>query len=225
MKPIDTDAPLRLAVFASGGGSNLQSILDAVERGALPLTVALCLSNTAKAGALDRARRHSIPAVVLKPRAFETEEAYVEALMTVLDEHAVNFIALAGYLRKIPAAVVKAFRGRMLNIHPALLPAFGGHGLYGRRVHEAVLAYGARWSGATVHLVDEEYDTGPIVLQTPVPVEPGDTPETLAARVLRVEHQVYPEALRLFAEGRVTVEGRRVWVDETPAVNPALSKP
>jgi phosphoribosylglycinamide formyltransferase-1 len=213
----ETDAPIRLAVFASGGGTNFQAILDAVESGALPLTVALCLSNTPGAGALARAETHGVPTAVLDPRAFAAEAPYVEAVMQVLGEHAVNFIALAGYLRKIPAAVVAAFRGRMLNIHPALLPAFGGQGLYGRRVHEAVLAYGARWSGATVHLVDEAYDTGPIVLQEPVPVLPGDTPETLGARVLRVEHRLYPQALRLFAEGRVQVDGRIVHIDETPA--------
>lgn len=222
MKPIDTDAPMplsgmRLAVFASGGGTNFQAILDAVKSGTLPITVALCLSNTPKAGALARAERHGIPTAVLDPRDFEAEASYVAALRGVLGEHGVDFIALAGYMCKIPAAVVAAFRGRMLNIHPALLPAFGGKGLYGRRVHEAVLAYGARWSGATVHLVDEEYDTGPIVLQEPIPVLPGDTPETLAARTLRVEHRLYPQALRLFAEGRVTVDGRIVWIEEAPA--------
>ena len=217
MNPIDPNAPLRLAVFASGGGSNFQAMLDAVEGGTLPLTVALCLSNTPKAGALARAERHGVPTAVLNPRDFETEASYVDALMGVLDEHAVNFIALAGYMRKIPAAVVAAFRGRMLNIHPALLPAFGGKGLYGRRVHDAVLAYGVRWSGATVHLVDEEYDTGPIVLQEPVPVLPDDTAATLAERILRVEHRLYPQALRLFAEGRVTVDGRIVRIEETPA--------
>ena len=223
MSLIDPDAPLRLAVFASGGGTNFQAILDAVESGTLPLTVALCLSNTPKAGAVARAARHGVPAAVLDPRDFEPEALYVEALMGVLGEHKVNFIALAGYLRKIPAAVVSAFRGRMVNIHPALLPAFGGKGLYGRRVHEAVLAYGVRWTGATVHLVDEEYDTGPIVLQEPAPVLPGDTPETLAARVLRVEHRLYPKALRLFAEGRVRIEGRIVRIDEAPAEDPTIT--
>ncbi len=214
---------MRLAVFASGGGSNFQAILDAVENGSLPITVALCVSNTAKAGALARAEHHNVPTVVLDPRAFDTEPAYVAALMKVLNDHQVNFIALAGYLRKIPAAVVSAFRGRMVNIHPALLPAFGGKGLYGRRVHEAVLAYGVRWSGVTVHLVDEEYDTGPIVLQEPVPVLGTDTPETLAARVLQTEHQLYPRALRLFAEGHLTIEGRLVRIDPAATTTPEPS--
>jgi phosphoribosylglycinamide formyltransferase-1 len=147
---------------------------------------------------------------VLDPSSFDAEASYIAALMDTLDEHAVNFIALAGYMRKIPDAVVHAFRGRMLNIHPALLPAFGGPGMYGRRVHEAVLQHGVRWTGATVHLVDEEFDAGPIVLQEPVPVYQTDTPQTLADRVLEVEHKIYPEALRLFAEGRVSFDGRRV---------------
>ncbi len=223
MKPFDTETPLRLAVFASGGGTNFQAILDAVERGSLPLTVALCLSNTPKAGALARARRYGVPTAVLDSRDFETESTYVAALMDVLGEHAVNFIALAGYMRKIPAGIVEAFGGRMLNIHPALLPSFGGKGLYGRRVHEAVLADGARRSGATVHLVDEDYDTGPIVLQEPVPVLPSDTPETLAARVLRIEHRLYPQALRLFAEGHILVQGRKVLIHEDVQASPNTS--
>ncbi len=210
---------MRLAVFASGGGTNFQAILDAVARGDLPATVALCLSNKADAGALTRAQRHGVPTVVLDPTDFETEAAYVAALQAALAARGVNFVALAGYMKKIPAAVVRAFRGRMLNVHPALLPAFGGRGMYGRKVHEAVLAYGVRWTGATVHLVDEDYDTGPIVLQEPVPVQPGDTPETLAARVLEVEHRLYAEALRLFAEGRIAVEGRLVRLREPADVS------
>lgn len=201
---------LRLAVFASGGGSNFQALIDAVERGDLACEIRLCVSNRETAGALDRARQAGIAAVVLDPATFADEDAYTSALLGVLDKHEVDFVALAGYMRKIPSAVVRTFRGRMLNIHPALLPAFGGKGMYGRRVHEAALAHGVRWSGATVHLVDDEYDTGPIVLQEPVPVLPDDTPEALAARVLEAEHRIYPEAVRLFAEDRLVVEGRRV---------------
>jgi len=214
MKPFDPDEPMHLAVFASGGGSNFKAILEAMQHGALPATAALCISNKPEAGALAHAEEYGVPTWVADPGGFATEEAYVAALLEVLDAHAVNFIALAGYLCKVPAAVVQAFRGRMLNIHPALLPAFGGKGLYGKRVHQAVLDYGTRWTGATVHLVDEEYDTGPIVLQEPVPVLPDDTPETLAARVLHVEHSLYPEALCCFAEGRVTLEGRLVRIAE-----------
>ncbi len=211
---------MRLAVFASGGGTNFQAIVDAVERGEVPAAVALCLSNKADAGVLDRARRHHVPTAVLDRAAFATDDAYAAAMLERLAAHGVDFIALAGYMKKIPAAVVGAFHGRIVNVHPALLPAFGGKGMYGGRVHAAVLAHGVRWTGATVHLVDEDYDTGPIVLQEPVPVLPGDTPEALAARVLAVEHRLYPEALRLFAEGRIVLEGRLVRIRDHAAVSP-----
>jgi phosphoribosylglycinamide formyltransferase-1 len=212
----DSSNDLRLAVFASGGGSNFQSVLDAIDRGDLAATVALLVTDRDGIGALDRAARHGIPTATLRPADFAGSEEFGQALLEALDEHGVTFVALAGYLKHVPAAVVRAFRHRMLNVHPSLLPAFGGPGFYGRRVHEAALDYGVRWSGATVHLVDEEYDTGPIVLQEPVPVHPDDTPETLAARVLAVEHRLYPEALRLFAEGRVRIDGRRVFFDAAP---------
>ncbi len=212
--PRSPDPPMRIAVFASGGGSNLQAILDAVAAGTLDAEVALVVSDREGAGALDRAERAGLPSVVLRPADFGDGEAFGAALLEALSRERASFVALAGYLKQIPAAVVRAFRGRMLNIHPSLLPAFGGPGFYGRRVHEAALAHGVRWSGATVHLVDEEYDTGPIVLQEPVPVREGDTPATLAARVLEAEHRLYPEALRLFAAGRVRLDGRRVRISD-----------
>jgi phosphoribosylglycinamide formyltransferase 1 len=205
---------MRLAVLASGGGSNLQAILDAIASGDLRATPALVLSDREEAGALTRAARHGVPTKVLRPSDFAGPEAFGEALLHELVAHQVDLVALAGYMRHIPAGVVAAFRHRMLNIHPSLLPAFGGKGLYGRRVHEAVLAYGVRWTGATVHLVDEEYDTGPIVVQEPVPVLPDDTADSLAARVLHTEHRLYPAALRLFASGAVRVEGRKVVIAE-----------
>jgi formyltetrahydrofolate-dependent phosphoribosylglycinamide formyltransferase len=207
---------MNLGVFASGGGTNFQAVLDAIARGDLSIQVALCLSNKREAGALERARKHGVPAVTFDPAHFDDEPTYAAALLRLLAKHEVDFIALAGYMRKIPSEVVSAFSGRIINIHPALLPAFGGKGLYGRRVHEAVLAHGVHWTGVTVHLVDEEYDTGPIVLQEPVPVLPGDTTEQLAARVLEVEHRLYPEALRLFAQHRVRVSGRHVTISSEP---------
>lgn len=199
---------LRLAVFASGGGSNVQAILDSVAAGTLPLTPVLCVSNTPKAGALARAEHHGVATLVLNPSDFKEEAVYAQTLLKELAAYRVTFVALAGYLRKIPAAVVSAFHNRMVNIHPSLLPAFGGEGLYGKRVHESVLRAGVRTSGATVHLVREDYDTGPIILQESVPVCDGDTPESLAARVLAVEHRLYPRVLRLFAEGRIAIEGQ-----------------
>jgi len=207
-------APLRLAAFASGGGSNVQAILDAIADDSLRAEVVLVVTDRPGIGVLDRAEKQGIPSVVLRPADFGGSKEFGQALLEALDAHSVDFVVLAGYLKHVPPAVVRAFRHRMLNIHPSLLPAFGGPGFYGRRVHEAALDYGVRWSGATVHLVDEEYDTGPIVLQDIVPVRPDDTPETLAARVLAVEHRLYPEALRLFADGRVRIDGRRVYILE-----------
>lgn len=192
---------MRLAVFLSGGGSNFQAILDAHAARQLPLTPALCVASRAEAGGVARAQQHGVPVAVIPPGDFADETAFGEALLDVLAAHRIDVVALAGYLKKIPDSVVSAFSGRILNVHPSLLPAFGGQGMYGRRVHEAVLAAGVRWTGATVHLVDTSYDTGPIVLQAPVPVRDDDTPESLAARVLAVEHRLFPEALRLFATG------------------------
>jgi phosphoribosylglycinamide formyltransferase-1 len=205
-----TDASLRLAFFASGSGTNMQAILDAIDAGTIDAAPVLCVSNTDAAPALERAEQHGLATAVCPPSDYDTAPAFGDALLDVLDAHAVTFVALAGYMRKIPPRVVDAYDGRMTNIHPSLLPAFGGQGMYGQRVHEAVIEYGVRWSGATVHLVNEQYDSGPVVLQEPVPVLPDDTPDTLADRVLETEHRLYPEALRLFAEGRITVDGRHV---------------
>jgi phosphoribosylglycinamide formyltransferase-1 len=201
---------LRLAVFASGRGSNFQAILNAIATHRLQAQVVLCVSNRAEAGALQIAQVAQIPTAVIEEKQFANSSEYAKALLAQLAKHKVNFIALAGFMRKIPVEVVRQFRHHIVNIHPALLPSFGGKGMYGYRVHEAVLAYGCKVSGATVHFVDEEYDTGPPILQRCVPVLDNDASETLTARVLEVEHQIYPEALQLFAEERVRVEGRRV---------------
>lgn len=203
----------RLTVFASGGGTNFQAIIDAVETGFIPVDIALLICSRPDAGALERAERHGIPTRVVLSN---DEAAYTAALLEVLQDTRTDLVALAGYMKKVPTAVVQNFRHRMLNIHPSLLPAFGGHGMYGMRVHQAVLEYGARWTGATVHLVDEGYDTGPIVLQEPVQVRQNDTPDKLARRVLELEHRLYPEAIRLFATDRVSIEGRRVQIHDHP---------
>jgi phosphoribosylglycinamide formyltransferase 1 len=188
----------RLAVFASGGGSNLQSICDHLDQlgAGAPAGVVLVVSDRERAGALDRARARGV-ATAHVPKDRDA------ALAPLLAEHGVTMIALAGYLRLVPAEVVSAYRGRLLNVHPALLPAFGGAGMYGTRVHEAVLRSGARVSGATVHFVDERYDEGAIIAQWPVPVRTDDTPATLAARVLAVEHRIYPWAVAAVASGTV----------------------
>lgn len=203
---------MNIAVFASGRGSNFEAILSAIQHERLRARVSLLVSNKSSAGALELARTHGIPALHLSPQQFPSEEAYVDRLLDVLSEHRAELIALAGYLKKIPPRVVNRYRNRIVNIHPALLPKYGGAGMYGIRVHEAVIAAGERVSGATVHLVDEEYDRGATLMQQTIPVAPDDTPETLAANVLSVEHELYPEVLRAFAEGRVRINGRTAWI-------------
>ena len=204
----------RVAVLASGGGSNLQALLDHAdalghERG---YDVTLVAANVAGCGALERARARGIDAVALDA------PADADALLRLLEAHRVDLVVLAGYLKLVPPDVARRFRGRMLNVHPALLPAFGGAGMYGLRVHRAVLAAGCRVSGATVHFVDEHYDRGAIVAQWPVPAYADDTPETLAARVLRVEHRLLPRAVDAVAAGRVSLdaEGRACGVFAAP---------
>jgi formyltetrahydrofolate-dependent phosphoribosylglycinamide formyltransferase len=178
------------AVFASGGGSNLQSLLDHA-RSDPSWRIRLVVADRPDIGALERAARAQVPSRVIRTKGRPPAEVASETL-DALRAHDIDVVFLAGYLRLLPAEVVTAFRGRILNIHPALLPAFGGKGMYGIHVHRAVLASGARFSGPTVHLVDEEYDRGTILAQWPVPVLPADTPEALAARVLEVEHRIYP---------------------------------
>ncbi len=205
---------LRVAVFASGRGSNFQAILRGVDRGDIDADVVLCLSDRREARALDLARSRGIDTAVLHPAEYKAYADYASDMLDQLRAHDVNFIVLAGYMKKVPSRIVQNYPQRILNIHPALLPAFGGKGMYGHHVHEAVVEYGVHWTGATVHIVEEEYDTGPIVLQEPVPVYPDDAPSDVAARVLEVEHRIYAEALRLFAQGRIAIEGRRVRILE-----------
>jgi formyltetrahydrofolate-dependent phosphoribosylglycinamide formyltransferase len=179
---------MRVAVAVSGRGSNLEALLEALGDGR-EARVALVLSNRADAPALERARRRGIAAAVLADFSSASE------WLDLLERHGAELLVLAGYLKLVPTGVIARYRGRVLNVHPALLPAFGGPGMYGRRVHEAVLASGATESGCTVHLVDEEYDRGAILGQRRVPVVPGDTPDTLAQRVLREEHRILPAAV------------------------------
>jgi phosphoribosylglycinamide formyltransferase-1 len=192
---------LQLAVLGSGRGSNFQAILRANDEGRLPSTrVCLVISNNSDAGILALARSAGIPALHVSQKQFPTEEEFTDALLAGFQRHGADLIVLAGYMKRVPPPVVRKYRGRILNIHPALLPKFGGQGMYGHHVHEAVIAARERESGATVHVVDEEYDRGPIVLQRTVAVAPGETPETLAAKVLEVEHALYPDAIREYAD-------------------------
>jgi phosphoribosylglycinamide formyltransferase-1 len=201
---------IRLAVFASGRGSNFQAILKAIDEKRLSAEVGVLVSNNPDAGALQIARMRSIPGVIIQKKDFSSREGFVQSMMNTLEKHRADLILLAGYMKKIPPEIVNRYKNRILNIHPALLPSFGGQGMYGHHVHEAVLAEGCRVSGVTVHLVDEVYDRGPIVAQESVPVLEGDTADSLAARVLKTEHRLFAEAVQLFAEGRVEVVGRKV---------------
>jgi formyltetrahydrofolate-dependent phosphoribosylglycinamide formyltransferase len=219
-----------VAVLASGGGSNLQALFDHLDglgdhRAA---EVVLVASDRAGAGALERARRHGVTAHVLDATARTT------GLADLLTEYGAELVVLAGYLRLVPNDVTRAWRGHIVNVHPALLPAFGGPGMYGDRVHAAVLASGARVSGVTVHFVDEQYDRGAIIAQWPVPVLPGDTPPVLAERVLAVEHLLYPRVIQRLAAGEIrlrddgTAEGWSIMghlftlVDQPAALRDAL---
>lgn len=201
---------LRLGVLVSGGGSNLQSIIDHCNSGYLPAEVAIVISSKEGAYALERAKRHNISYAVVDPKKFPTKEAYEDELIKLLKSSNVGLVVLAGFLKVLSPHFVNAFQGKIMNIHPSLIPAFCGEGFYGERVHKAVLDYGVKITGVTVHFVDEGTDTGPIILQRAVPVLDDDTPEILAQRVLKEEHKIYPEAIKLFAQGRLQIHGRKV---------------
>lgn len=190
----------RLSVWVSGSGSNLERIIEACKNGEIPASVALVISDRPGILALERAAKHSIPSVVIAKKDYENEGGYALALMELLKKHRIDLICLAGYLRRVPDEVVRAFSGRILNLHPALLPKYGGKGFFGRTVHEAVLAAKEKETGATVHYVDEQYDHGSIIIQKKIPVLPTDTPETLAERVHQLEYEIYPEAIKLVLE-------------------------
>ncbi len=204
---------VRLAVLVSGSGTNLQAILDACAQPDYPAEVVVVVSDRPGAFALERARRAGVPTHVVDWSMFRNRAAFCRQLEAILAPYRVDLVCLAGFLRILDAQFVAAYRGRILNIHPSLLPAFGGKGMYGERVHRAVLESGARITGCTVHFVTEDVDAGPIILQAEVPVLPTDTPETLAARVAQEEHRIYPEAIRRVALGEVRFEdlvaGRR----------------
>jgi len=201
---------LRLGVLASGRGSNLQAILDHCADGRLSAQVVVVISDVAEAQALERARQAGVPAVFFNPRDFPNREAYDVAITETLRSHAAQLVVLAGYLCILASPLLETYSGRILNIHPSLTPAFCGKNMHGLRVHQAALDYGVKVSGLTIHFVDAGVDAGPIILQHPVPVLDDDTPESLAERILRFEHEKYSEVIQLIAENRVKLEGRRV---------------
>ncbi len=214
-----------IGVLISGSGTNLQAIIDAIEGGRLDARIEVVISNKADAYGLVRARNHRIPTEVLNHKNFSSREAYDEALVALLGGRGVELVVLAGFMRLLSPVFVKAYSNRIMNIHPALLPAFPG-----LNVQQKAVEHGARFSGCTVHFVNEECDQGPIIIQAVVPVLPDDSAETLAARILEQEHRIYPRAIQLFAERRLKIIGRRVLVDRPPQsdiqalIQPALEE-
>ncbi|GAN34007.1 MAG: phosphoribosylglycinamide formyltransferase [Candidatus Brocadia sp. AMX2] len=199
---------IRLGVLISGGGNTLQNFIDQIEAGKLPATIQIVISSKPNAAGLDRARKHNLCAAIIPYSDYNDIEAFSHAITNELDKHPIDLVVLAGFVHfyKIP----EQYKGRVMNIHPGLIPAFCGHNYYGKKVHEAVINYGAKVSGCTVHFADNVYDNGPVIIQRAVPVLEDDTPDTLAARVFKEECEAYPEAIRLFAEGRLKIEGRKV---------------
>ena len=195
---------IRIAVLVSGGGTNLQTLIDAVDKGDINGEIAAVISDNENAYALERARKHGIKAIYINRKQL------AERLIIELQRLDIELVVLAGFLSILDRELVKAYEGRIINIHPSLIPSFCGKGFYGERVHKAALEYGVKVSGATVHFVDEGTDSGPIIFQEAVPVYFEDTSETLAARVLQVEHRLLPAAVGLFCEGRLRIEGRKV---------------
>jgi phosphoribosylglycinamide formyltransferase-1 len=196
---------LNLGVLISGRGSNLQAIIDASEKGEIPAKLAVVISDRPEAFGLERARQHQISTAVFQPKQFPDKNTYELEIVKTLKQHQVELVCLAGYLRIVGTVLLEHYRGKMINIHPALLPSFPG-----LHAQKQALDYGAKVSGATVHFVDEGCDTGPIILQAPVPVLEKDTEEELSARILEQEHKLYAQAIKLFAEKRLKLEGRRV---------------
>ena len=211
---------LRLGVLASGSGSNLQAIIDNIESGNLPCEIAVVISDKPDAYALKRAEKHGISTNVILSKSFSNREAFDAELVRILKDHTVDLVVLAGFMRVITKVLISAFPMRIMNIHPSLLPSFPG-----LHVQKKAIEYGARFSGCTVHFVDEGVDTGPIIIQAVAPVLNDDTEETLSARILKEEHRIYPYAIKLFAEGRLEVKGRRVIVKDHPRAEGALENP
>jgi phosphoribosylglycinamide formyltransferase 1 len=198
-----------LGVLISGSGSNLQAIMDAIEEKRLDAVIRIVISNRDDAYGLVRAKKHNLRTEIVDHRKFPTREAYDQALVDLLKTHEVELVVLAGFMRLLSPVFVKAFSNRIMNIHPALLPAFPG-----LHVQRKALEHGVRFSGCTVHFVNEDCDQGPIIIQAAVPIFPDDTEESLSARILKEEHRIYPRAIQLYGQGRLHVEGRRVLIDD-----------
>ena len=213
---------LRIGILASGWGSNFQSIIDAVEAGYVKAELKVLITDNPAAFAVERAKKHGIEHIIMRPKQFPSIDDYFGAIVKELKSRDIGLVVLAGFMRIVGKPLIDAYRNRIMNIHPALLPSFPG--LHGQQqAHD----YGVKISGCTVHFVDEGMDTGPIIIQAAVPIKDEDTEETLSERILKFEHKIYPEAIRLFSEGRLRVVGRKVMierahVDEDGFINPSL---
>lgn len=205
---------IRIGVLASGGGTNLQAIIDSCERGEIDGDVVVVISNIPEAYALERARKHGIDAFAF-PHKGATREQHEADIVECLEQHKVDLVVLAGYLRMLTPFMINKYLGRMMNTHPALLPSFGGEGMHGLNVHQAVLDYGCKVSGCSIHFVTVDVDGGQIILQKALPVLEDDTAETLQERVLKEEHRLLPRAIQLFAQGKLKIDGRKCHVLET----------
>ena len=204
---------MNISVFASGGGSNFQVLLDKQGSGELPVHFVACIGNNSKAQAFSRAKEHHIPTHHIAPTHFDSQGLYIKTLLTILKEADTELIILAGYMKKLPLAIIQAYPNKIINIHPALLPAFGGHGMYGMNVHNAVIAYGAKLSGITVHFVDEEYDHGAIITQKAVPVLSNYSAQELAQAVLQKEHETLWLVVKALAEKKLRIQEGKVYGD------------
>ena len=204
--------PINIAVMVSGQGrgTNMQAIIDACKSGKISGSVSLVIGTKDDAPAMQRARQESVKTLAISPKAHISVDDYDNAVLQALKDNQIDLICLAGYMRLLGQNIIDSYRNRIMNVHPALIPMFFGKGMYGHHVHEAAINRGVKFTGVTVHFVDEEYDTGPIILQTIVPVEDDDTPDSLAARVLKHEHETYASAIALFAQNRLVVENRKV---------------
>jgi phosphoribosylglycinamide formyltransferase 1 len=215
---------LRVAVLASGRGSNLQAIIDAIEAGQIQAKIVAVISNKQEAVALQRARKHGLPDLFVDPKPFagrpDSREAYDQVLLDLLKKYDVELVLLAGYMKIVTGVLVNAYANRMMNIHPSLLPSFPG-----LDVQKKALEWGCKLAGCTVHFVTEGVDEGPIILQAAVPTLDTDSPDVLAARILEQEHKIYPRAVQLFAENRLRVDGRRVFIEEGKPVGDAIISP
>ena len=214
---------LKIGVLASGRGSNFQSIIDAIETGYIKAGIVLLITDNPEAFSLERAKKHGIEYLVMRPKNYGSRDEYFSGIASELKKRDVELVVLAGFMRIVGRPLLEAYPNRVMNIHPALLPSFPG--LHGQK---QALDYGVKISGCTVHFVDEGMDTGPIIIQAAVPVKDDDTEETLAERVLKLEHKIFPEAIKIFSEGRIEIHGRKVMIkgpafEDRPLINPPLA--